>query len=393
MLPENAQQIVDSFKNKIKQSRGKRITRKVRFLIRDFGFYNRTEERTNEITNLFSENGITLNPSILKSNDKWVLGPDDNTYLTLDLGADDGVSIPSFNLEDFDLDLDRDSDNLTSNDSNDADSNNASFNYMLERIFFGDTPIETSGFFNKIPRYKVIKEIGEGGFGTVYLASDAKLNRQVAVKVLKIKNEDIKNNWLNEAKIISQFNNQFIVRIYDVIDDNDFPAIIMEYYSGDTLKSRIENNIIPFDNDRAIKNLVKNISCGLIDIHRQEIIHHDLGPHNIIFHKDGTPKICDFGIAHPITGNPIGFHPIFHPPQEFSFLSNDNPYAYDIYTLGQTIVSCWTGIHNEPIRRENLPNGKNLDGLLWSLVWFMLSPTQESTPSAKEIYELLSSAG
>ncbi|HEY8570287.1 serine/threonine-protein kinase, partial [Microbulbifer sp.] len=147
-----------------------------------------------------------------------------------------------------------------------------------------------------IGRYRATTRLGSGGMGVVYLATDERLNRQVAIKKL-LRNPNSSNageRIRREALLLAQLNHNNIVQLYDVVEDEHGIALVMEYVDGCSL-DRWQKERSP---DLAQKlQLLKQICAGLTRAHSAGIIHRDLKAENILVDSSGTIKITDFGIA------------------------------------------------------------------------------------------------
>ena len=147
-------------------------------------------------------------------------------------------------------------------------------------------------------RYELLEKIGEGGMSEVYKAKCNKLNRFVAVKILKKQfadNEDIAEKFKREATSIANLSDTNIVNILDVGTQDDIDYIVMEYVSGKTLKDFINYNG-KLSYTTAIKialQIAKALDCA----HKNNIIHRDIKPQNILLNETGEVKVTDFGIA------------------------------------------------------------------------------------------------
>ena len=147
-------------------------------------------------------------------------------------------------------------------------------------------------------RYELLEKIGEGGMSEVYKAKCNKLNRFVAVKILKKQfadNEDISLKFKREATAIANLSDTNIVNVLDVGTQDDMDYIVMEYVSGKTLKEFINFNG-KLNYNTAIKialQIAKALDCA----HRNNIIHRDIKPQNILVTESGEVKVTDFGIA------------------------------------------------------------------------------------------------
>jgi serine/threonine protein kinase len=146
-------------------------------------------------------------------------------------------------------------------------------------------------------RYEIQRQLGKGGMGALYLASDPVLNRLVAVKLLRfdIDDDEMRSRFNREAQAIARLRHPNIVAIYDVGDHENLPFIVMEYVPGDTVNELIAR-AKPITT--AVKlRLIAGVCRGLGHAHGQGIVHRDVKPANVIVDQDGTPKLVDFGIA------------------------------------------------------------------------------------------------
>ena len=158
-------------------------------------------------------------------------------------------------------------------------------------------------------RYEVLEKIGTGGMSDVYKAKDHKLNRLVAVKVLKqefSENENFVSKFRVEAQSTAGLMHPNIVNVYDVGDEDGVNYIVMELVDGITLKKYIEKN-----QRLSVKEAVSiaiQVAMGLEAAHNNNIIHRDIKPQNIMISKEGKVKVTDFGIAKAATSNTITYN-------------------------------------------------------------------------------------
>lgn len=150
----------------------------------------------------------------------------------------------------------------------------------------------------KIFHYEILEQIGAGAMAVVYRATDTKLDRTVAIKCFDPYldlDDSGKARFLREARTISRFDHPNICTIYDMRETDDgLVFIVMAYYAGGTLRSRLLDKPLPLG--QALDISVQ-IARGLAHAHDQGIIHRDIKPVNILFTRDNTVKIADFGIA------------------------------------------------------------------------------------------------
>jgi formylglycine-generating enzyme required for sulfatase activity/serine/threonine protein kinase len=146
-------------------------------------------------------------------------------------------------------------------------------------------------------RYEIEKTLGKGGMGEVLLATDKRLDRQVAIKRIRgdsSRSKTAVNRFLTEAKAIASLSHPNIVHINDYGRDKEGPFLIMEYVDGGSLLDRCRDGALPID--QAIE-LTSQLCDGLAKAHDRGIIHRDIKPANILLTKDGVPKLSDFGLA------------------------------------------------------------------------------------------------
>ena len=145
--------------------------------------------------------------------------------------------------------------------------------------------------------YEIVAQIGEGGMGQVYRATDTKLKRQVAIKILPpalAADSDRLARFQREAEVLASLNHPNIAAIYGLEESEGITALVMELVEGDDLSQRIARGAIPLDEAVPI---AKQIAEALEAAHEQKIIHRDLKPANIKVRADGTVKVLDFGLA------------------------------------------------------------------------------------------------
>ena len=142
-------------------------------------------------------------------------------------------------------------------------------------------------------RYRLDRELGQGGMGTVYEAYDQLLNRAVAVKLLGSKKlgTEGKSRLLSEARAVAQLNHPNIVSVFDAGETNDLPYVVMEYIHGESLHAQ------PPKNTNEIIKVAIQICDALEEAHNHGIVHRDLKPENVIMTENGLAKLTDFGLA------------------------------------------------------------------------------------------------
>lgn len=198
-------------------------------------------------------------------------------------------------------------------------------------------------------RYEIIEKIGNGGMATVYKATDKVLKRYVAVKILRDEfttDEEFIKRFEIEAQSAARLSHPNIVSIYDVGVDGNFYYIVMELIQGKTLKEIVieERGPLPW---RWSINVAIQIASALEMAHKNNIVHRDIKPHNIIITEDGIAKVTDFGIAKAVSnstitafGKTIGSVHYFSPEHARGGYTDAKS---DIYSLGVVMYEMITG--------------------------------------------------
>ena len=159
---------------------------------------------------------------------------------------------------------------------------------------------------SRLGHYDVTALIGEGGMGQVYQATDTKLNRQVALKILPeafVTDPDRLARFQREAQVLASLNHPGIAAIYGIEESDDTRALVLELVEGPTLADRIKQGPIAVDEALPI---AKQIAEALEAAHEAGVIHRDLKPANIKVKDDGTVKVLDFGLAKALDTTPEG---------------------------------------------------------------------------------------
>ncbi|MDK2965547.1 Stk1 family PASTA domain-containing Ser/Thr kinase [Lacrimispora sp.] len=195
-------------------------------------------------------------------------------------------------------------------------------------------------------RYEILEQIGSGGMSDVYKALCHKLNRLVAIKVLKEEfssDSNFVSKFKMEAQSAARLSHPNIVNIYDVVDEGDLHFIVMELIEGITLKNYIMKKGC-LDIKEAI-GIAMQVAQGIAAAHEQGIIHRDIKPQNIIIARDGKVKVADFGIARAassqtMSATAVGSVHYISPEQARGGYSDVRS---DIYSLGITLYEMVAG--------------------------------------------------
>lgn len=205
---------------------------------------------------------------------------------------------------------------------------------------------------SRLRQYELIREIGRGGMGQVFLARDTKLGRRVAIKVLDGgTSADFVQRFLMEARTTAQCTHENIVIIHEADEHLGQPYLVLEYLEGATLREHLQQRRVPFG--RAVELMVPVVRA-LVRAHEGQIVHRDLKPENVFVTTSGTVKVLDFGLAKlstptadaaavagrtdGITGTP----PYMAPEQ---FWEPDVDERADLYAVGVMFFEMLTGRH------------------------------------------------
>ncbi|GMN98586.1 Stk1 family PASTA domain-containing Ser/Thr kinase [Parageobacillus thermoglucosidasius] len=197
-------------------------------------------------------------------------------------------------------------------------------------------------------RYKIIRLIGGGGMANVYLARDIILDRDVAVKVLRLdfaNDEQFIRRFRREAQAATSLNHENIVTIYDVGEDEGIYYIVMECVRGCTLKQYIHEHA-PLPVPKAL-HIMEQLTSAIAHAHENGIIHRDIKPQNILMDENGNVKVTDFGIAVALssttitqTNSVLGSVHYLSPEQGRGGIATEKS---DIYSLGIVMFELVTG--------------------------------------------------
>jgi TolB-like protein/pimeloyl-ACP methyl ester carboxylesterase/Flp pilus assembly protein TadD len=206
-------------------------------------------------------------------------------------------------------------------------------------------PLESVG------RYQVVRPLGSGGMGEVYLAEDPKLQRKVALKILSKADEKSKRRFVREAITASQLSHPNAAVVYEAGESDGIAFIAMQYVEGETLRDRLLRGPMPLDE---IVRLTCEVADALDEAHRRGIVHRDIKPGNIMIDTRGHAKVLDFGIAK--TANAVDTSELtdartgsgmfvgtlqYASPEQMS--GGDVDHRSDIYSLGLVVREMLAG--------------------------------------------------
>ena len=243
-------------------------------------------------------------------------------------------------------------------------------------------------------RYELVDKIGEGGMAVVYRAKDRLLNRFVAIKILRpeyTRDEQFIESFKRESQAAARLQHPNIVTVYDVGKSGNINYIVMELVEGRPLSDIIEEQA-PLDS-KAVIEIGKQIASALSLAHKNQIIHRDVKPHNILITTDGVAKLTDFGIAKAVssssalaeTNKVIGSVHYFSPEQARGSYVDERS---DIYSLGIVMYEMLTGrvpfdgdnpveVALKHINEEIIPPSKIVSGIQPKLEKVVLKATDK----------------
>lgn len=223
----------------------------------------------------------------------------------------------------------------------------------------GEVDLESPPFPVRIGSFDVLRPLAQGGMGMVYLAHDPRLNRLVAVKVLRhhgAKPEDIAR-LRAEAEAVARLRHPHIVQIHEVGEQDGMPFLVLEYVNGGSLAQRLKGQPLP---PRAAAQILLLLAQAMAHAHQVGILHRDLKPANVLLQQadaDGPqppleqmiPKITDFGLAR-VPGHPGQTHSgiivgtlHYMAPEQASGLTDEYAPTMDVYALGVMLYEMLTG--------------------------------------------------
>ena len=221
-------------------------------------------------------------------------------------------------------------------------------------------------------KYKIIEKIGQGGFGIAYKAHQKLLDKTVCIKeffysdLCERKNDSsdvsivsassdkihlvnsLKKKFVKEAQRLAKFQHPNIVQVSDVFEENNTAYFVMEYLEGGSLEDKLKNGILT---EKQTLDVILPVLDALETVHKVKLLHLDIKPMNIMFRKDKTPVLIDFGIskymaadAGHTTTAPVGLSKGYAPLEQYGGDISDFSEATDIYSLCATTYRMVTGV-------------------------------------------------
>ena len=223
----------------------------------------------------------------------------------------------------------------------------------------GSIILEAGTIKPTLGRYEILKELGQGAMGTVYLGRDPKINREVAIKTLSFSNvdedmlEEVKERFLREAEAAGRLSHPNIVTIFDVGEEHDMAYMAMELLKGDALSENCQKGRL-LGVPRVLA-IVSSVAEALHYAHGHDVVHRDIKPDNIMLLEDNQVKVADFGIARVMstsqtqTGVILGT-PNYMSPEQVEGLPVDG--RSDLFSLGVVMYEMLSG--QRPFSGDNM---------------------------------------
>lgn len=220
----------------------------------------------------------------------------------------------------------------------------------------------SGGETRTLGRYQIEKELGRGATGVVYLGSDPKIGRVVAIKILALSREfeagelrEVKERFVREAETAGRLNHPHVVTIFDAGEEHDLAYIAMEFLKGADLTSCIKpDNLLPLPR---VMRIVARVAAALHHAHANRVVHRDIKPSNIMYEPaSDTVKVTDFGIAHITdlsrtkTGVVFGT-PSYMSPEQLAGKTIEG--RSDLFSLGVTFYQLVSGYL--PFQGDSMP--------------------------------------
>ena len=236
----------------------------------------------------------------------------------------------------------------------------------------------------QIDRFTILDILGQGAQGIVYRAHDPQLQRQVAIKAVRLQSSNDSTttieNLLQEARTVSQMQHANIVSIYDIGNDPANPYLVLEYIEGQTLQQRLQS---PIELGEAL-HIMTDVLRGVAAAHERGIIHCDLKPANIMITRDGQAKVADFGLATLVgqatgDGEQLAGTPQYMAPEYIE--SRQRQTVSDVFSLGLIFYQLLTG--------RLAVDGEDLHQLLYAIANHPIEAPSKFNPRIDEHIDAL----
>jgi len=260
-------------------------------------------------------------------------------------------------------------------------------NGVLEKTLVPNLPTAapTRQTAPQVESYSILREIGRGGMGVVYLAEDRRLDRRVALKFLSSRlssDPSARKRLLREARAASRLDHPNICTVYDVGEAEDGrPYVAMAFYEGPTVDEKLSDGPLPIAD--AVE-IARQTAAGLEQAHRQGVIHRDVKPSNLLVEADGVVRILDFGVAKlaGATATDSGVRlgtPVYMAPEQI--LGEPVTPASDLWSLGVVLFQMLAG--KRPF------SGKNEMTVIYEILNEAPSPLADFVDAPKHLQTVL----
>lgn len=256
-----------------------------------------------------------------------------------------------------------------------------------------------------IGRFEVIKELGRGAQGVVYLAQDPRLDRQVAIKTLRAGSVAQNDNLLREARTVSNLQHPNIIPLYDLGSDEGAPYLVYAFINGETVAQALKRSG-PMSMAAAAR-IVANVLDALASAHSQGIMHLDIKPANVMVSSAGQHLVMDFGIARTISQKPDASGGITGTPQYMApetISAKGAEFRSDLFSVGMMLYEMVTGapvvedgnafqiLNRNAHEKADAPSSRNIkvdERLEWIILKAIAKKPEERFPSALAMRQAL----
>ena len=238
---------------------------------------------------------------------------------------------------------------------------------------------------NSLGPYEIIKELGHGAMGMVYMGRDSRIGRITAIKTTRFAEEydedeadSAKEQFFREAETAGVLSHPHIVTIYDVGEDHGLSYIAMEFLDGyDLSRHAVKGRLLPI---RQIIRIVANVAEALGYAHSHGVVHRDIKPANLMLLKEGAVKVADFGVARAMASSKtkagvIKGTPFYMSPEQIMGLKVDG--RSDIFSLGVVMYELLTGV--QPFFADDLGE------LIYMVTSETPTPVREINPKTPKV--------